>query len=284
MKFSLGARSALACFSLLFLCSCPNVFDPLSSPSGEAQLLSAARAAFDQGDLALAREYYAQLGNNDSAESELAFTYLNEAGVTMSALVTAVKIKDGESVGSILTNLSESLISGAGVARRTLLAQAFAKVGGIETKQLRGFTRFITAIAIAASTLAEHSGAQANGQLNKSDIVQNTTSCTIASCVANTNCGEPVPTVFSSGGSNDQSTYTSNTSTSINLGGTSPTYWMFINSLQAAQQGLSEMGVSTGDSLTLVNQILTVSFTSGSAAEIQCLRATLIERLGVGRS
>lgn len=284
MNFTIGARSALACFALLFLCSCPNVFDPLSSPSGEAQLLSAARAAFDQGDLALAREYYAQLGNNDAAESELAFTYLNEAGVTMSALVTAVKIKDGESVGSILTNLSESLISGAGATRRGLLAQAYAKVGGIETRQLRGFTRFLSAIAIASSTLAEHSGAQANGILNKSDIVLNTSSCTVASCAANANCAEPSPTVFSSGGSDDEATYTSSTSTAINLSGSSPTYWMFINSLQGAQLGLSEMGVNSGDSFSLVNQILNVAFNSGSAAEIQCLRATLVERLGVGRS
>ncbi|RYZ71947.1 MAG: hypothetical protein EOP09_03920 [Proteobacteria bacterium] len=284
MGFSLPTRSALAVLSLSFLCSCPNVFDPLSNPSGDAQILSAARAAFDAGDLAQAREYYGQLGNSDVAESELAFTYLNEAGVTMSALVSAVKISDGQSVGSILTTLTESLIPGAGQARRGLLEQSFAKVAQIETPALRGFTRFITSISIAASVLAEHRLAQSNGILEGTDLLANKTACSnVTACtVGDADCAEPTPTVFIAG-TDDSTHYKSTTNTNINLNTSSPSYWMFVNSLQAAQTGLNEMGVNSGDSLTLVNQILGISFTTASAQQIQCLRASLVLQLGVGR-
>ena len=56
----------------LVLQGCVNIFDPLDSPSGEAQLLSAARACFDDGDFACAREFYGKLGSNEDAIAELA--------------------------------------------------------------------------------------------------------------------------------------------------------------------------------------------------------------------
>ena len=47
--------SLAAALVLVGLSACFNVFDPIDNPGGDEQILSAARAAFDKGDLAEAR-------------------------------------------------------------------------------------------------------------------------------------------------------------------------------------------------------------------------------------
>ncbi|MBI3534419.1 MAG: hypothetical protein HY072_02890, partial [Deltaproteobacteria bacterium] len=75
---------SLLLFCSMFLVSCPNVFDPIDNPSGDAQLLSAARACFDKGDLACAKDNYGKITGTTDAEyaaAETAFTILEENGV-----------------------------------------------------------------------------------------------------------------------------------------------------------------------------------------------------------
>jgi hypothetical protein len=73
---SLGAI-AWSAAALAALSGC-NVFSVLDSPSGDAQLISAARACFDQGDFACARDNYSKLSDSsaDIRASEEAFLAL----------------------------------------------------------------------------------------------------------------------------------------------------------------------------------------------------------------
>ncbi len=281
MKLNLRLPILAGAGLLAFLSSC-NIFDPLDSPGGDRQLLSAARACFDKGDFACAREYYGKLGGNQDAIAELAFLSLDEEGMDISAIVRALAISDGETIGSILTELGEALTykTTPGEAKRQRLVDSYKTVANITNTSLKGFVRFTTAIAIAAEIVAEESSVASDNVLSKTDLVLNAATCTeVAACTgAAAACVSTSNTI--AGGAEPASTMISDPSTAT-LAGATPTWGMFVFAMRAALEGIEEMGVQTGDSLTLINQILN---TATFATDNDCARAVLVKNLGVGRN
>lgn len=165
---SLGLLLAMAALTT----SC-NIYGFMDSPSGDAQLESAARACFNQGDMTCARKYYAQLSTSeqDTAVSETALTYLTENGITMEAFTGAfVNGKGAEGVGK----LANDLVNGAGRTRRLALLAAYNGVNKITSVPLRAFIRFAVAISLSAEILAE----SAHGVVfDQSDLASNPSQC-----------------------------------------------------------------------------------------------------------
>lgn len=149
---------------------CNNLFSSSDKPSGNAQLLSAARAAFDKGNYDEARDLYQQLTDDegDVKKSESAFLIMTQQGVSMTTLVEFVGNKAN---GQALTQLAEHLTSGSGEARRLALYEAYTQHKTITDTNLKGFVQFTTTLALFAEVLAE--AASADGTLRKTDLVKN---------------------------------------------------------------------------------------------------------------
>ena len=297
---------AMVSSATLLFYGCVNVFDPVDSPTSPDQILSAARAEFDEGHYDKAREYYAKLGNNDSAEAELSFVDMNEAGITMGVLVSAVRISSGETPGAILTNLAEALAKDTvttPATRRVALARAYARVSGVENQQLRGFVRFLVGLSIAADILGENALALNDGALAKADIVTSPSGCpapaapvapaVVPACAAASGCDENpasnLPTGSVTAGAAEK--FISNTDTTVDLN--TPSYSLMVNAFLGATAGLDEMAVKTGDAQKLSTQIkeyaaaLAVASATGNAtattAAQRCFLSSLINTAGVGR-
>ncbi|HCM39629.1 MAG: hypothetical protein A2X97_13900 [Bdellovibrionales bacterium GWA1_52_35] len=169
-----------------------NLFDPLDSPSGDAQLLSAARAFFDQGDFAQAAEMYAKLSGDkaDDVNADSAFRILDENGASMGQFMIAFGTGQG-SMGTGFTKLADALISSngpAGKAKRLAILTAFQKTDLIQDPATRGMVRFATAAAMVAEILAE--GASPTG-LVPNDIANIAAICIDATppgCAGNAAC------------------------------------------------------------------------------------------------
>src|SRR4051794_31520633 len=110
-----------------------NFFSPLDKPSGDEQLLAAARACFDHGDYECASKYYGELSSSasDQAVSETAFELLAQSGATSSVFIKAVLDGDGNG-GKIVTKLANSLISSAGQTSRLNIVHAYQKYAQIK--------------------------------------------------------------------------------------------------------------------------------------------------------
>lgn len=198
MGFSAHWRLAsLAPVCLVIAC---NAFDSLDTPTNDDQILSAARACFDEGDLECARGWYQKLSSSESdvRASEEAFLTLDQSGAGMSVFIGAVG--EGSNGGGSLTALANRLSSGAGEARRLAIYTAYKRVAEINNAELRGFVRFVTGFALAASVLAEVTGA--NGSLEKSDLVQTPSACAnLATCAAD--CTATTGTTLAAGATLD---------------------------------------------------------------------------------
>lgn len=184
----MSVRLAILCFVLLMtigLATGCNLYEGLSTPAGDAQVLSKARACFDQGDYTCASQYYAQLSSADSdiAYSEEAFLILAQAGASSGVFINAVLGtsgsigSSGNAAGAFLTRLAISMTNNSpGVTTRSSLYQAYAKYQSISNSSLAGLVRFITSATLLAEVFAE--AAQTKGQLNKSDLVETPSTCT----------------------------------------------------------------------------------------------------------
>lgn len=174
------------------LSGCPNVLSVVDSPDGDAQLLSAARACFDEGDLECARNHYNQLSRDyeDIQKSELAYAILDENGAGMSAFIAAFGKGNG---GDGLTKLANAIAAkGANATRRLNLLSAYQKAetsagNQISDQNIRGLVRFISGIAIAAEILAETVNANGNTTLDASDLVASVSGCLSVHSGANCN-------------------------------------------------------------------------------------------------
>lgn len=277
----------IALVSTIALSGCPNVFDPLDNPSGEAQLLSAARAAFDRGDYSEARELYGKIPGNETARAEEAFVTLDEEGLGTSALVIAIAGAQDGSVGEILTRLAESAASAGtapGTTKRTALTNAYRSIAQITNTDLRGFVQFVIGMAIAAELLAEQTGVAADKIFNKSDFAATGTTCAASGggCAASAACDAAGGGLGAgSAGTNDDLDNSSNWATAT-LGTGSPNLSMLYTALRAALDGLSAIGLQEGSSYDLLNDILGVAAPTGVAAVDRCFRAGLLAT-GAGR-
>tara|TARA_Y100000590_G_scaffold263124_1_gene295239 strand:- start:769 stop:1527 length:759 start_codon:yes stop_codon:yes gene_type:complete len=153
----------------------------MDSPSGNEQILSKAKACFDEGDFDCAREYYAKLSSeySDIKESESAFLILDEQGIDMGVFMTAFGSGgSGKGVTQIANRLA---LLGANTTKRASIYEAYLKVGIISDRATRGLVRFVTGIALLAEVLAEQAGGNSN--LDQTDLI---TSGTLTACKAST--------------------------------------------------------------------------------------------------
>ncbi len=175
----------------LSLTSC-NIFDPIDGPgSDNAQLLSAARACFDSGDYACAREYYGKISSpTDQIKAEQAFLRLDPLGASIGSFMVALG-SGGGSPGSIVTKVANSIGKvSPGEATRLEIYRAFNDADTLSaTPQQQGLVRFIAAMSMVGAILSE--GSFTRGNLKKSDLVVNATTCAdanVGSCGSTAAC------------------------------------------------------------------------------------------------
>jgi hypothetical protein len=180
----------MSCLGLAGLTTSCNVFDPFDSPTSDVQLLSAARACFDQGKFDCALEHYGKLSGShaDIAAAEMAFMQLDQAGAGMGALMKAVG-NGGSGGAASLSRMAGSLAPSAGEVKRQQILAAYLKAKNIQDPSLRGLVRFTSAFALAAEILGEETrGSAVFTQLN---LVRNVDGCKAApviSCNLTTDC------------------------------------------------------------------------------------------------
>ena len=260
-----------------------NVFDPLDSPSGDAQLLSAARACFDRGDMGCAREMYGKLSANQSevAASELAFVMLDEAGLGMGEFMTA--LGNGQAAPG-LTKLAGHLSSSAGTVKRQAIYSAYLQINQIPTnRELRGLVRFVAGIGLAAEILAEQSGG--DSILQKTDLTPTPTTCTLpvnlaAACAAGTapSCDKPSKVIIG-GPSQNYTIPTAGLSPST----AQPTWGQFKGAIDAVLLALNSELSSSGkfsSGTAGFAQVFAASPTTGVQGE-ECFQGLLLNQ-GVG--
>lgn len=243
--------------------ACVNVFDPIDNPSGEGQLLSAARAAFDKGDMATARELYGKVGT-ETATAELIFVDLDSCGADIGAFASALsKGADSESApGIMLTVMGEHMNSHVTPACFATLLQAFKTARTITDVNLRGFTSFLAAIAIAGEVIGSNTGIAADGLLQQADIFTNPTTC-VASCAGCTKAdgiSASAAVVLTAESTIDAS------------------YGTLQGAINAANTALGELNIASGPSNTLVTTLAAVDPLDGAG-----LYSCALAQIGVGR-
>lgn len=163
---------------LLFSC---NLYQGIDSPSGDEQLISAARGCLDAGKFDCAKDYYQQLSNSseDIKLSELALTQLAQDDVfSISDLIST--LGSGRGDGNTFTLLANmvSLRGKSSSGIRTRIQKAYADASQIQDPSLRGYIRFVTSLAMFNNILAYAAG---NGnELKANDLAQNAQACVSA--------------------------------------------------------------------------------------------------------
>jgi hypothetical protein len=163
-------------FIIAFSClatSC-NFYEFFDPPSGNAQLLSAARACFDQGDMRCALRNYQKMSDRhqDLSATESAFVLLDQEGISFSLFYQTFG-KGGGAEG--FNRMANRLAPSAGLEKRLALLDAYESVLMIEQKDLRGLVRFLTSVALLSEILAEAAGE--NQRLEKTDFVDQPAEC-----------------------------------------------------------------------------------------------------------
>jgi hypothetical protein len=192
LRFSVLALGVPA----LLLTGCLNIFKPLSSPGGDAQILADARACFDKGDMDCALRNYQRLSSDLAAisSSEQVYLSLSQQGANMAAYMEFVGNGTG---GAALTKFAQRLYSGAGLSKRTSIYNSFAATAyataPASRTDLQNFTVFVASLALAGEILAEAAGS--DGVLRKSNLVvtpgsclSNGTGCVATGNVTTTDC------------------------------------------------------------------------------------------------
>lgn len=276
MNFFRKPNHAVAALALVIASlgtsGCVNLFDPIDNPGGDRQLLSAARAAFDKGDIEKAREYYEKLGANEVAKSELIFLNIFDCGADIDAFGTALS-KGADSVstpGIMLTIMGEKMNAQKSTACFATLLSSYKTARTITDPSLKGFTTFLTALAIAGEVLANNAGIAIDGELAKTDLLG--ASYPASTCTTSGAC--PGGCANASDGISAAAAVDLNAAVTI-----SATWGTVQGAITAIQTALSasELNVTTGPSLALIAPIL--GATAGSNSGFRCA----LNELGVGR-
>ncbi len=246
--------------------SCLNVYSPIDKPSGNQQNLSAARAAFDRGDIDKAREYYGKISGDETATAELIFVDLDSCGADIDAFATALSQASSATAnpGIMITAMAEKMNARVSTSCFATLLSAFKSSRNITNSSLRGFTSFLASIAIAGEVMGSNTNIVIDGVLNKSDFIGDTTTCntfpgTCASCVKSDGIGAAATVTLTSAGS------------------ISATWGTLQGAINAANTALTELGIASGPSYSLISQL--GSGTPGVDNTYRCL----LTSLGVGR-
>lgn len=167
----------LALFSALSLSSC-NLLAFMDKPSGDIQLLEAARLCLDKGDYTCARDYYQALSNSyaDVKISETSLTTLAENNIFfMSDLFDA--LGSGAGGPKSLISLAELAASRGktNATTRTTIQTIFQNESAITDVTLRAYSQLISSLSMFNSILAAAVGA--NGKLEPGNIASNPSTC-----------------------------------------------------------------------------------------------------------
>ncbi len=258
------------------LSGCLNVFSPIDKPSGDAQLKSAARACFDQGDLDCAKNFYGKITGTSDAEfanAEIAFSQLEQNGVSMG---TFIEVLGGGQLDKALGSMTKKLKANAGVTLRLAFLDAYKKVFSIsENIELKGLVRFATAFPLAAEILAENT--DADGVLRKSDLAKTPASCaTTQNCIINANCSQPSGKKLAIGSL--KKIVKAEDATADYTG--DPTLGMFQGAMDAILQAIDTELLATGKFQTGTGDLVKTFNTFFSQGNL-CYRAVLINN-GIG--
>jgi hypothetical protein len=229
--------------------SCLNVFTPIDKPSGDQQNLSAARAAFDRGDVAKAREYYEKVSGDETAVSEEIFLDLDACGAGIDAFATALSkgSSAATSPGILVTVMAEKMNPSVSIDCFATLLAAYKRARAINDINVRGFTSFLASIAIAGEILGSNNLIHIDGELQVADLYTNPSGC-VASC---TGCAKAdgISTGASAGALAAQNSISAN-------------WGDFQRTLLAAQTAVTELGIAAGPSFTLINSPLVSASTT----------------------
>jgi len=279
-NFSLKQKALLtfgiAALSTALLAGC-NVFSIVDKPSGDEQILSKARACFDQADYDCAREYYAQLSSSyaDVRASEEAFMILAENGATMADFMETFGSGGG---GAGLTALAERMAPGS-VAKRLKIQEAYNKFDytapGASTDPTKQLVRFVAATALAAEFLSEKitSGNRLLRTMITGSACSSSVACNLPGDTSDYCANAGASTLLKDGSSTD---LVSDLSGDTDLGHFKEAMTEMYDALQqlVASGGFSSDAQGLADTFRLLN--LT------TADENKCFRATLLDQ-GIGR-
>jgi len=230
--------------------ACLNLFDPIDNPSGDEQILSAARAAFDRGDLQEARDLYAKLGGNETALAETIYTHLEECGAGIEAVGAALGAATSGSAGILVTVMGEKMNPLRGTTCLATLLAAYRSSQTLTDPSQKNFAAFLAAIAVAGEVLAHNSGITANGTLAVTDIVTSggASACILGTCGAG--CGVTTKGI------------TAAVTVDLSSSGPAtitPTWGVFHGAITAANTALTALGISTGPSASLMTALISLN-------------------------
>lgn len=256
----------------LTLSSC-NLFGGIDKPSGDIQLLDAARACLDQGDFVCAQEYYQKISNGsyDAKMSEGSLVMLAENNIFfMSDLISSL----GSGIGG-----ASSLIALAQTFRSrdktdsttfTIIQRTYGRTLWISEPTLKAYYRFISSLAMMSAVLAGPVGP--DGVLTASDLAATPSTCkglNAATCAASATCNDAASGYFPDGNeviTMDDTYWLGNTSTK-----------KFRAAAAAADAASSDLGISSG----IFGAIASISAVTGAnnQEEARCTRMYLLQTL-----
>lgn len=242
--------------------ACVNVFDPIDNPSGEGQLLSAARAAFDEGDIATARELYGKVGT-ETATAELIFVDLDSCGADIGAFGSALsKAADNDATpGIMLSTMGGKMYPAQSTACFATLLAAYQRARAITDVNLRGFASFLAAVAIAGEVFANNTGAS-DGTITKEDVFTTPATCNVANGCAGCTKADGI---------------TAAAAVDLSVAATiTATYGTLQGAIDGATTALGELGITSGPSTTLV-----AALNAGNPA-VDAAYSCILSEIGVG--
>ena len=249
------------------LTGCMNLYGAVDKPSGDPQLLSAARACFDRGDYVCAKEYYQQVSNSsaDARTSELVLTTLAENNIfTMGDLITA--LGTGRGGKETFRTLSQTMAARGklGAETRQLISVQYQNASGIADPYLRAFTQFVSSTAMFSVVLGN--AVAADGILTNTDLVVNPATCATVGggCTVAGSCAVGTGTDLTSTTTSASMSVTANWSGPATLG-------QLIGAAVAAESTLNTLnGGGSSGTFAVIQQLSGVSGLAG------CIRQQLL--------
>jgi hypothetical protein len=264
------ALSLLSLFFSFTLTGC-NLYGGIDSPSGDEQILSAARACLDDGDFECAKNYYKQLSSssNDVGQSEQAFAEFDEQNASMKNFAAAFGKGTGD-IGQSLAKLAGLIASDgkAGQARRIALFNAFKRIDNVQESHLKALVQFLGGISFAAELLAEDAeiGPDGTYQLLKTDISANPTSCSSDLAQALTNCSHDTYKNLRVGTAIGTGSLQSASASDIDV--EFPTFYMFNAAIVDLLDGVGNLTDGTSGTFANSTKTLAEAFTVGGSTAL----------------
>jgi hypothetical protein len=290
-------RSSTLYFLLtaLALSGC-NIFDPFDSPTSDAQLESVGIACFNRGDIACAQENFGKLSTaaSDIKNSEDAFVAIDAINAGMASFIAAFGQKSNNNngggggnlqTGIAVTSVANSIGVHGSQASRVAAFNAFKQADLVNEIHLRGLSRFVTSLAVAAEMLDET--AASPGNLLPGDLAANATTCLnsgTAGCAAAAGCVAGAKPIALTGATVQTVGGTQNLSgvalTDVNVASLS--LEVFNAAIQTISDSLVQMGVtSTNANVSGFAGTLT-NIPGAAAAYEHCYREGLLAQ-GIGQ-